>query len=142
MLPRSHRGNLPAERAEESRFEGGHAAPLRGRSVVVPQEVEEPVDYKVRDLARKRSPGRARLRPGGLERDIDLAEEDGARGIADRRRIREREGEHVGRLIGLAVVPVQLADGGVVRQDDGGGREGVPEAFERAADQRLKSDRS
>ena len=130
------------ERAEEPRLEGGHAAPFRARPVVVPQEMEEPMDHEVRDLARIGPPCGARLRPGGLERDVDLAEEDGARGIADRGRIREREGEHVGRLIGLAVVPVQLADGGVVRQDDGGGRAGVPKALERAADQRFKNGRS
>lgn len=70
-----------------------HAARPHGVVVVLPAEVEDPVDRVEQDLPPRPEPARAGLADRRFHRDDDLGRREGGRGT---RREREREGQHVG----------------------------------------------
>ena len=110
--------------------------------MVVPQEVEQSVDRKMRDLDVVGASGRARLFARPVERDVDLAEERRPGGIAKRLGIRQREGEDVGGTVDFQEVPIQPLQRRVARQDERDRRVRASEKRERLPGQRSKSGRS
>lgn len=113
------RPNARGETPHQPSFLGPHEPPFRRLRVIVSQEMEDAVDREMSDLPVERTAGRPGLAPRGLDRQVDLSQEHAGRGIGGRLGRREREGENVGRLVGVAVVAVQGAQEGVVRKDDG-----------------------
>jgi len=110
--------------------------------MVVPQEVEEPVDDEVRDLAGVRPARGAGLGPGRLERDIDFAEEDAVRRVGEGFGGGERKREDVGGLVGFSIIAIQAPDEIIPRENEGDRGVGAVEEAERAAEERSKSGRS
>jgi len=119
-----------------------HPPALPGRGMVVPQEVQQAVDRKMRDLGVVRPPGRTRLLARPLDRDVDLAQETGVGGIAKLIGIRQGKGEDVGGAVGFQIVPVQPLERRVAREDEGNRRARTSEKREDLPDQRSKSGRS
>jgi hypothetical protein len=110
--------------------------------VVVADEVEEPVDREVGDLAREGPPDGPGLRPRRLDRDVDLPQEDVAASVGEVAGLGEGKGEDVGGPIGLEEIPVQDPDAlvaGEYQRDRSARKAQDPE---RAPEKRLKSGRS
>ena len=104
--------------------------------------MEQPVDRQVRHLARHRPARGPRLRAGGLDRDVDLPQEDFPRGILQIGGLGEGKREDVGRAVGLEEIAVQDPDPRVVGEDQGDGGAGIPQPPERGPEKSLKSGRS
>jgi len=110
--------------------------------VVVAQEMKEAVDRKLRDLAREGASRGLRLRSRGLDRDVDLPEEEGLIPVLQISGLGEREGEDIGGPVDLEEIAVQGPDPRVVgeHERDRGAREAEdPESLPK---ERPKSGRS
>jgi hypothetical protein len=110
--------------------------------VVVADEVQEPVDHEVGDLAREGPPGGSRLRSGRLDRDVDLPEKEVAGPVGEIAGLGERKGEDVGGVVGLEEIPVQDPDPRIVGEDERYRGARKAQDPERAPEQRPKSGRS
>ena len=106
------------------------------------EEMEDAVDQEVRHLEGKRTTRGPGLRPRGLDRDVDLAQEYRPRRVGELPRVGEGKGEHVGRVVVLEEVPVQGPDPLVVDEDQGDGGARKAQRAERGAEDALKSGRS
>lgn len=115
---------------------------LAAGRVVVPEEVEEPMNYEVGNLAGVRPLGGTRLHPGALERDVDFSEKYRRRGINGCLGITERKRKDVGRCVGFAIVAIQPADEVIPREDHRDRRPRAAESPQGGADQRPKSGQS
>ena len=110
--------------------------------MVVPHEVEEPVERQVGYLEVVGPPRSPRLPPRRLQGDVDLPQEDRLGGITKLGGIGERKGENVGGPVDLEVVAVQGPQGLVAGQDERDLGVWAPQKDERLAQDRPKSGRS
>jgi len=100
------------------------------------------MDREVRDLPTIGPPGGPRLGARGVDRDVDLAQEQRAAAILEVARIGERKGKDVGGAVRFEEVTVQSPDPLVAGQDEGDGGARKAQDPERAPEKRLKSGRS
>jgi len=100
------------------------------------------MDRELRDLPAIGPPGGPRLGARGLDRDVDLAQEELAPAILEVSWIGEREGEHIGGPVRFQEVTVQGSDPLIAGQDEGDGGARKAQDPERAPEERLKSGRS
>ncbi len=110
--------------------------------MIVPDQVKEAVDREVRDLSGKRPARRLRLRARGIDRDVDLPQEEIAVPVLEVPRLGEGKGKDVGGPVGLEEIAVQRPDLPVAGQDERDGSAREAEEAKGPREERSKSGRS